>query len=60
MAETYMVQLVVEDDEVDWEVYTIDKRGIWESIDRGVAAVYGDALTDASRILHPFMPEWLQ
>jgi hypothetical protein len=60
VAETYIVQLNVEDDEVDWEVYAIDKRGIWESVEAGCAAVYGDALTDASRVLRPFMPEWLQ
>jgi hypothetical protein len=60
VAETYMVQLTVEDDEVDWELFAIDKRGIWESVDRGCAAVYSDALLEASMTLKPFMPEWLQ
>jgi hypothetical protein len=55
-----MVQLNLEGDEVDWEVFAIDKRGIWESLDRGCAAVYGDALCDADRVLKPFMPEWLR
>jgi hypothetical protein len=60
MAETYIVQLNVEDDEVDWEVYGVDKNGIWESLEAGTSAVYGDALSDASRVLKPFMPEWLR
>jgi len=60
VAETYIVQLTVEQDEVDWEVYAVGKRGIWESLDRGCAAVYGDAMLDASMTLKPFMPEWLR
>lgn len=60
MAETYIVQFTVEDDEIDWEVYAIDKRGIWESLERGCSAVMGDAVHDSGRVLYPFMPEWLR
>jgi hypothetical protein len=60
MAEQYVVELNVEGDEVDWEVFAIPRSGVWESLDRGVAAVYGDALVDAGRVLRPLMPEVLQ
>jgi hypothetical protein len=55
-----MIQLVVEADEVDWEVFAIDKKNVWESLDHSTAAVLSDAVYDAGRILEPFMPEWLR
>jgi hypothetical protein len=60
MAQTYMIQLVIESDEVDWEVFAIDKNNVWESIDNATAAVLGDAIFDAGLVLKPFVPEWLQ
>jgi hypothetical protein len=60
VAQTYMIQLVVEADEVDWEVFAIDKQNVWESLEHSTAAVLCDAVYDAGRVLEPFMPEWLQ
>jgi hypothetical protein len=60
MAETYMVQLNVERDEVDWEVFSVPKSGVWESLVRGSSAVLGDALVEADMVLRPFVPEELR
>jgi hypothetical protein len=60
MAQIYMVELTVEKDEVDWQVYGVDRNGIWELLHRGVSAVYGDALHEADQVLRPFMPEVLR
>jgi hypothetical protein len=59
MGETYMVELTIEGDEIDWAVFYVDKNNVWESIETGTSAVYGDALFDAGKVLHDFMPEHL-
>jgi hypothetical protein len=59
MGETYMVELTLEGDEIDWTVFYVDKSNVWEAIDTGTSAVYGDALLDAGRVLADFMPDHL-
>ena len=59
MSETYVIQLTLEDDEVDWEVFVVHKNNERESIDRAASAGYDDAVFDAARALRPFMPEVL-
>jgi hypothetical protein len=60
MGETYAVYLHLENDGVDWEVFGVDKGGLFESLHRGSSFVYSDALFEAGVILRPFMPEELQ